>query len=76
MYIETIARIIDSENPDVLLIQFYSVLPFWKMEYIEEPPDEIKFFKNWSSKVRIKIISKLKNGKLNQYETDVISIIK
>jgi len=76
MYIETNAMIIDSENPDVLLIQFYNVLPFWKMEYIEEPPNEIKFFKNWSSKVRIKIISKLKNGKLNQYETDVISIIK
>lgn len=69
MYIETFARII--QDTEIEYIQYFIVWKYGRMQYVENPPDTIEFFKNWSSKLRAKI--KLKSQKY-QYETDIISI--
>lgn len=71
MYIETPARII--QESEIEHIQYFTYSKFWMMQYIENPPETIEFFKNWASKLRAKI--KLYSHKF-QYETDILSIIK
>lgn len=70
MYIETPVRII--QESEIEHIQYFTVWKFWKMQYIESPPETIELYKNWSSKLRAKI--KLYSHKF-QYETDILSII-